>query len=76
MLLYQLLSSSCNNVQAGHSQGYELTTTASAVSILDRFAAKQYLQVDISSCCLLQGIMDMLGNLMPNVKHWLGYTKE
>ncbi|DBA99877.1 TPA: hypothetical protein ACH3X1_013766 [Trebouxia sp. C0004] len=29
---------------AGHSQGYELTTTALAVSILDRFAAKQYLQ--------------------------------
>ena len=63
-------------MQAGHSQGYELTTTALAVSILDRFAAKQYLQVDISICWLLQGSVDMLGNLKPNVKHWLGYTKE
>ncbi len=63
-------------MQAGHSQGYELTTTALAVSILDRFAAKQYLQVDISICWLLQGSMDTLGNLKPNVKHWLGYTKE
>ncbi len=35
-------------MQAGHSQGYELTTTALAVSILDRFAATQYLQVKTS----------------------------
>ncbi len=35
-------------MQAGHSQGYELTTTALAVSFLDRFAATQYLQVKTS----------------------------
>lgn len=32
-------------MQAAYGQGYELTTAALAVSILDRFAATQYIQV-------------------------------
>ena len=32
-------------MQAAYEQGYELTTAALAVSVLDRFAATQYIKV-------------------------------